>query len=307
MTNQTVSDLFDRHGDPAPADATIKLDGKQPYYIRRDKCQRCGGSGIYSQFHGTCYRCAGRGIVDHLDIHTVKLYTREQLVKLDAAKAKAAAKKAAKAEAAALVTAAAFDAANAALVASIPAEWLDGTSAFWSQFHSYQSSTLEPAGAGLGYLNDTRPQAPDCIVILRDIVRKGRHFGSISEKQAAFAANLVVTGQARLQALAEREATRQAQAATSQFVGTISQKLAVAVTCTKVATFERDSFGYRGGRETVNVCTFVDAAGNILVTKTPAFRAEVGEAGILTGQVKQHDVYQDVKQTQLIRTKLEVA
>lgn len=26
------------------------------------KCNRCGGSGIYSTWHGTCYRCGGRGI-----------------------------------------------------------------------------------------------------------------------------------------------------------------------------------------------------------------------------------------------------
>jgi hypothetical protein len=27
----------------------------------RNPCSRCGGSGIYSRFHGTCFRCGGRG------------------------------------------------------------------------------------------------------------------------------------------------------------------------------------------------------------------------------------------------------
>lgn len=280
MTNLTVSDLFDRHGDPAPADAAIKLDGKQPYYVRRDKCCRCGGSGIYTQFHGTCYRCAGKGIVDHLDIHKVKLYTREQNAKLDAAAAKRASAKTVKVAAQAAVNAQAFDAAHAALVAAIPAAWL-----VW--------------GEGAIVTGD--------VVTIRDIVTRGRQLGSITPKQQELLARLVPVAHANIEAARVAAEAKAVQAATSQFVGTISQKLAVAVTCTKVATFERDSFGYRGGRETVNVCTFVDANGNILVTKTPAFRAEVGEAGILTGQVKQHNVYQDVKQTQLIRPRWQEA
>jgi len=34
----------------------------KPSKAGAEPCYRCGGSGIFSQFHGTCYRCGGRGI-----------------------------------------------------------------------------------------------------------------------------------------------------------------------------------------------------------------------------------------------------
>ena len=271
--------LFDRYGDSAPVDAPIRFDAKgQPYYIRKDRCCRCGGSGIYSQFHGTCYRCAGKGIVDHLDIHQVKLYTAEQNAKLDAAKDKRAAKVAEKKAAAAAVTSQAFNTTYADLLSTIPAEWLDPATA--DQFSEVSA-----------------------IATLRDIIGKGRHFGQVSDKQAAFAASLVTSAKARLQAQADRQAAQAQQAATSQFVGVEGEKLAVVVTCVRVASFERPSFNGRYD-ETVHVCTFTDATGNVIVTKTPTFEVEVGATGTLTGTVKAHTSYKDVKQTQIIRPKL---
>lgn len=34
---------------------------KPGYVYLADKCSRCGGSGIYSDWHGVCYRCGGSG------------------------------------------------------------------------------------------------------------------------------------------------------------------------------------------------------------------------------------------------------
>jgi hypothetical protein len=286
--------LFDRYGD-AIDPSVIQRDAKgKPYYVRRDKCCRCGGSGIYTQYHGTCYRCAGRGIVDHLDIHNVKLYTREQNAKLDAAKAKREGVKQAKREAVLAIAADAFTTKHGALVSTIPAHWLE---------------TVERVGyADAGSQVQRESGLPGAAFIVADIVRKGRRFGSLTEKQEAALAGLIASGIAAEAAAKVRAEAHAVQAQTSQFVGTISEKVAVAVTCQKVATFERAAFNsYSGRTELVNVCTFVDAAGNVIITKTPTFRAEVGEAGILTGQVKQHTVYQDVKQTQIIRPKLVVA
>jgi hypothetical protein len=59
--------------------------------IRRTPCYRCGGSGIYSSWHGECWTCGGTGTFSK----KVKLYTAEELAaynqrKLDAANRKQA-------------------------------------------------------------------------------------------------------------------------------------------------------------------------------------------------------------------------
>lgn len=42
------------------------------------RCTRCGGSGIYSTFHGVCFRCGGCGVDPHTKIVT-KIYTEKAL------------------------------------------------------------------------------------------------------------------------------------------------------------------------------------------------------------------------------------
>lgn len=310
MTNTAAAfiaaEYFTRDGSPVPPTSTILTDEKgRPFIAIRSKCCRCGGTGVWKgHFEGVCFRCGGQGFAPS-DCRDVKLYTVAENAKLDASLTKRQAAKAVKQAAERQSLEAAFDAAYPALLAAIPAEWLDGTSAFWSQFHGYTSTTLTPTAEGYGYENDSRPQAPDCIVILREIVQKGRRFGTLkSDKQLEFAQRLASEGQAKLDQLAAREAARAKAAASSQFVGEVGQKLAdIAVTCQSVATFQRTSFDGRR-EETVNVCTFVDARGFVYVTKTPTFRAEKGQSGYLTGTVKAHTEYRGVKQTQLTRAKL---
>ncbi len=268
--------LFTRHGDTPVEPQRVKgLDTKRPYVVTSVKCCRCGGSGIYSQHHGTCYRCGGRGATP-ADTYVERVYTAEQQAALNAAQAKRADAKAAKAQAACDATNAQFEAARADLLASIPAEWLDG-------------SALHDAEGGWN------PNAPREALTVTDIISKGRRFGSISDKQAALVQSLV-DGYRR------RQAEQAQRAATSQHVGRISERLTVDVVCVRHATYERaDRFRYYAGTETVHICQFEDAAGNVLVTKSPRFRAEQGARGTLTGTVKQHDVYRDVKQTVLLR------
>lgn len=81
-----------------------------PFYTAPHRCGRCGGVGgsqAWAYTGYTCYDCNGRGTTG---TDTIKLYTAEQLEKLNAAKAKADAKRAAaakvKADAAAALAAA---------------------------------------------------------------------------------------------------------------------------------------------------------------------------------------------------------
>ncbi len=88
-----VEQLFTRLGAPATPNAMRK--GK-PVLVYNRKCWRCGGLGYAEKWRHTgltCYRCGGNGIdpVQGVD----KLYTAEQVEKLDARKARLDAKRAA--------------------------------------------------------------------------------------------------------------------------------------------------------------------------------------------------------------------
>jgi len=248
-------------------------DHKRPYTVNVYPCSRCGGAGGGDkwQFTGwTCFDCGGSGKAQP---RTEKLYTADQLAKLDAAQGKRDAKRAVEAaaklaerQAAAAATTAAFDAAEANLLARIPVAWLD--------------------------LNNER--AADARIV-GDIIDRGRRYGSINDRQR----DLVVS-------ILDKRAAQAARSTTSRHFGQVSDKVSVAVTCINVASYERTPFGYRsGGQETVYICTFDDGAGHVFVTKTPTLSVERGTQGTLRGIIKQHDEYQSVKQTQLTRAQFD--
>lgn len=273
----TNTPLFTREGTEPVDPARVRLsDAGKPFLVVSVQCCRCGGSGIYAGY-GACYRCGGHGRTP-ADTWDEKLYTAEQLAKLNATRDKARAQKGAERAAKLDAARAALEAAHADVLAIIPASWLDGTA-------------QRDAEGG------TRVDAPREAFAVEDIVHKGRRFGSISEKQAELIRTLVARYTARQAEQAQR-------AATSQFVGRTSERVTLDVVCVRHATYERAArFSYHGGYETVHICQFEDGAGNVLVTKSPSFAVEAGVRGTLTGTVKQHDVYRDVKQTVLLRAK----
>lgn len=85
--------LYSRQGYPLPKTNTAN---NKPIHVRDRLCVRCGGAGKSEAWRytgSTCYRCGGNG-KDPIR-ETVKLYTAEQLEKLNARKAKADANRAA--------------------------------------------------------------------------------------------------------------------------------------------------------------------------------------------------------------------
>jgi len=82
----------------------------------------------------------------------------------------------------------------------------------------------------------------------------------------------------------------------SNFIGSLKERLRdVPVTFMNAWMFD-SSFG---------ICTimkFMDDDGNVIIWKTGAYdQLEVGEKFLMTGTVKKHDIYRDVKQTTLSR------
>lgn len=89
-------ELFTRDGFQHSEAFRTDEKGK-PYFTRQERCGRCGGAGGAEQwrFTGwTCYECGGTG---KGRISVNKLYTAEQLAKLNATRDKAQARKASKA------------------------------------------------------------------------------------------------------------------------------------------------------------------------------------------------------------------
>ena len=75
-------------------------------------CHRCGGTGIYSTYHGVCYRCMGRGTeANGITVGTLRKYAKAAAFNTEYA-AEIAAARAAQAEAAAVAQAAADFAAD---------------------------------------------------------------------------------------------------------------------------------------------------------------------------------------------------
>jgi hypothetical protein len=116
-------ELFKRHGSPAAA-AGVDEKGK-PFAIEMIPCSRCGGSGWINHYRhvegGICFKCEGQPSRLLVAVR-VRLYSAEELAKLNAIAAKKAAKKAEKAAKAAAERAAAEAAARIARAAQVAAD-----------------------------------------------------------------------------------------------------------------------------------------------------------------------------------------
>ena len=117
--------MFTREG-VAHKGATFKDEKGRAAFSRLKRCGRCGGAGGWKGWPGyTCYDCNGKG---NLGFEAVRVYSGEELVKLNATRekirAKAQAKRAAKQaafEAAAAAKRKDFMTVNGALVAKAKA------------------------------------------------------------------------------------------------------------------------------------------------------------------------------------------
>ena len=98
-----------------PANSKVIVDGTKTTVAYSSPCTRCGGAGGWKGWPGfTCYRCGGQNS-HRSEISKVRVYTADQVGKVVARNAKAAATREAKADAkhqASLAVAQEFLAAN---------------------------------------------------------------------------------------------------------------------------------------------------------------------------------------------------
>ena len=126
--------------------------------------------------------------------------------------------------------------------------------------------------------------------------------------QAALAEKDRILKQRKQEEKEREEARIKAQKARSQYVGEIGEKITACGQFDHTAWF--DFAGPFGKKERMFIHQFRDVDGNVLVWKTqkglPAADMQYGEPVEITGTVKAHDVYQDEKQTALIRCKIKL-
>ena len=123
-----------------------------------------------------------------------------------------------------------------------------------------------------------------------------------AKREAKWAKNRAIfeENERRVKEAEERRiAEEKARKAISQYVGNVGDKIEIEVTYTCRPSYERKSFsGY--GTDTVHVHTFTDDNGNVLVWKTTARIAkEIGDKFTIKAVVKDHDEYNEQKQTVL--------
>lgn len=265
----------------APLDATHVTDGGRRFAIwiydgkryAQQPCSRCGGTGIYSQFHGTCYRCAGEGI----DPTPQRVYTQEEWdareARLQAANERRIrrhleARERALAEAEATYP----QAYGICQIVTAVIEKLDEHDEF--------------ADAGIRHFGS----------YLRNLVCADALGGAALNPKLA---ELIERAwETFLQRQRERAATREA----SQHVGAVGERLDLTASVEAVIDLGKGQWGR------TTLVKFIDDAGNVLVWFASGHApVEKGERVALRGTVKAHNERDGVKQTQLTRCKVKEA
>lgn len=246
------------------------LGGEKPYAIVQHRCGRCGGSGRLDCYRhvegGVCFECNGHGRGKQTED---RLYTTEQLAKLNATAAKKAERKAAK---------------HAAAQAAIDAEAAARRDAFEAKHGDVLRWLEARATDEYGEIKEG---------FAGDMLRRARRLADWTPAQetAIYAS--------REKALAEKAA-----AANSRHVGAIGERLELTVAVVRETYFARQAFRpsyYHDNTEYVYVTTMRDAAGNTFVVKSPNFREAVGTTITIRGTVKEHSEFRGEAQTVLAR------
>lgn len=273
-------------------------------YIRTDKngtkiyhdytCQRCGGVGgcdKWAYTGWTCYECGGSGETTRKP-EVIKVYTPEYRAKLDAMNAKRAEKKRAKraeefkANITKHIQAKGFNAEHKIYVAvgdTYPIkDQLREAGAKWNSY---------PLGS---WIFTEKPTEFETVELTADECLTYHYEEGWLDWSVEVNFNNLISSK-----MATEEVT-------SQYVGSVGDRLNLQVTFVKRFTYEVASF--RGwGTDHMAINTFKDDDGNCFIWKSTSayFNVAEGSKVRLKGTVKEHSEYKGTKQTLLQRCKVE--
>ena len=265
----------------------IKTDRNGTKYWQDCTCQRCGGHGIIPGYQyiegGVCFECGGSGISRP---HVRKEYTTEYAAKLEDARRKREDKR--KAEA------------LAEFEKNREEELLNlgfkngNTYCVMGDTYAIREE-LKKAGAKfcreLGWHFAEQNPAYPCIRISAADVISDNPTWSYGKPHLAFREDTQEIVK-RMTALPKKP---------SEYVGEVGKRITLDLTVKKTREYDLD-YGWYGTTMFVNIME--DPDGNTVVWKTSSWLGQEGQTYTITGTVKDHSEYNEVKQTVLTRCKV---
>ena len=267
-------------------DKLIKVDKNGTEYYANYTCQRCGGAGGSDKWQFTgwkCYECGGSGKSTKPQIW--KKYTPEYEAKLNERRAKRAAKK----------------------LEELTAKQ-DDTLTRWLDSHQFDADGNTFVVLGNTY--EAREQLKAIGAKYDSII--GWHFHQAIH---GFDTKMVNINDIATKTLygynidpvlfdKVMNPPSDEPAPVSEYIGTVGDKISVKVTYDHAAYWESNFRPWE--HRTTYLHSFIDEHGNVLVWQTSNGLAfEKGDALMVTGTIKEHKEYNEVKQTVLTRCKCE--
>lgn len=258
------------------------------YYHGYCRCGKCGGTGKvdFQPDNGICYDCQGLGRVSV----SWKEYTPEYEAKLEARRKRKAERERAKHE---------------AELPRIRSEWLkkngfneDGKTYLFLEDVYERKEELKELGAkfqySLGWHIDRKLDGYLFVEVdFKDVTR---------EVYDGYEFDVATHAIRKLKRKALDEISGVPE---SSYIGSIGDKLNVKAKYVYTYFLENHFSRSYWGPDTIQIHKFIDELGNILIWKTQLhITEEYGTWFNLTGKVKDHDKYNDEKQTILTRCKL---
>ena len=267
------------------------------YYEGLVPCPRCGGKGganIWQYTGWTCYQCNGSGVIHD----TWKEYTPEYEAKLKEQRVKRAEKKEKKLVAEALLKAdekrAEFLSKNGFSSEGIAYVVLGNTYPIKNELKE-KGAKFNPI---LGWHFDSEVEGYKLMGVDLQEVAEPNHYYTWYWKDNAneLVENLKKISNSEISDIKD-----------SNYIGEINGKIEnLKVKLFSIKGYEAPAFnGY--GLNWINIYSFSDKDGNVLVWKTSSFieGAEENKEYIINATIKDHKVYNDVKQTILKRCKVQ--
>lgn len=265
----------------------LKTDKNGTKYYADYTCQRCGGLGGSDKWKFTgwkCYDCGGSGIGTRPEI--IKVYTPEYEAKLNERRAKRQAKRIAELEAKA-----------------------DDTRARWLENNQFDANGDTYLFKGNTYDMKDEIKAFGAMfngVIGWHIARPvdGFDFVKVNIKDIAIATLYGYTINANKEDIdALKNPPQDEPKKTSNHVGNVGDRITFEAKYTHRAFWETHVVAWHTTTQYLH--TFEDADGNVFIWKTTnGLGIEVGGTVTVTGTIKEHSEYNEVKQTVLQRCKI---
>lgn len=267
----------------------IKIDRNGTKYWREMvRCPKCGGSGSLAwtdYADGVCFDCHGAGVYEEI----IKEYTPEHQAKLEAQRAKRAEKRMAERRAEAQETNLKF----------FSREGFNADGETWAVLGDTYSIKDELKAQGfkfnyssLGWHGAHDLEEYPTIKLTASEILNANDFGEYHSWNNQRIDELMTEAQRQLRA----------STATSEYVGSVGEKIEVRATLTRCHSY-KTRFNWKTITHFINI--FTDESGNVFVWNSTAFfDAGVGDQVILKGTIKGHSEYEGIKQTELQRCKI---